>query len=340
MSLRFLPLAFLIPLALSAQTHTLVVFHPGPHTIDELDPSTGKVLRSLQVEDQPHEAVMTPDGKTIFASLPGPGKVVIIDGATLTQTGAISSEYFQAPPHPQGRKGQISTSASPHALALNNAGTKLYVGLSYRESPGLVVYDLKAGKVLTKIALPVNGEFMAVQPGTDKLYIPNRQGLLVVDTKTDKLLKTISLPGSPTGADFAKNGDVWLSENGDGSITVLDSKKDEVIQVIPTGGKGAGRMAVSPDGKLAAATHDTTEDVMLIDTVKKEVVGTVNVGKGPSVPIFSPDSNRLYVITAGGPCSEGCPGNVVVVDAALKKVIGRYKVANDAFAVVLRTGAK
>ena len=337
MKLRLLPLFYLIPLTLAAQSHTLVIFHPGPHTIDELDPASGKVIRSLQVADQPHEAVLSPDGKTIYASLPGAAQIVVIDAATLQQKGTIESEYFKAPPHPQGRSGQISTSASPHAIALNNAGTKLYVGLSYRESPCVVVYDLQADKVLTKIPLPINGEFMQVQPGTDKLYIPNRQGLLVVDTKTDKLIANLPLAGAPTGGDSSKNGEVWLSENGDGSVTVLDSRKDEVLKVIQTPGKGASRIAVSPDGKWTAAAHETSEDVVLIDTAKKEAAGTVHVGKGPSVPVFSPDSATLYVATAGGPCSEGCPGNVVVVNVAQMKSTATYKVGNDAFVVLVRS---
>ena len=204
----------------------------------------------------------------------------------------------------------------------------------------MVVYDVKAGKVIAKIALPINGEFMQIQPRTDKLYIPNREGLLIVDTKTDKLIGNMPITGAPTGAAFGKNSEVWLGENGDGSITVVNGKKDEVVKVIQTAGKGSSRIAVSPDGKWAADTHNTTEDVMLIDTAKKEVVGTVNVGKGPSLPVFSPDSSKLYVMTAGGPCTAGCPGNVVVVDVAQMKSTATYKVANDAFAVLVRSPVK
>jgi YVTN family beta-propeller protein len=336
MMLKALAFACLAPAALLAQSYTVIVLHPGAKAIDEIDPANGKILHTLKAEDEVHEGVMTPDRKIVFATLPGPGKVIIVDAATLTQKGEIVSDLFQAPMHSQGREGKPTTSAGPHALAINNEGTKLYVGLSYRNSPGLVVYDVKAGKVLTKVPVPVNGEFMAVQPGTDKLYIPNRQGLLVVDTKTNKVVANLAIPNAPTGAAFGKNGEVWLSENGDGSVTVVDGKKDVVVKTIQTGGKGNSRIDVSPDGKWAAAAHDGSDDVAIIDTASREVVATVPVGVGYNLPIFSPDSKKLFVATGGGPCSQACPGHVVVLDVAEKKVIASYPVADDAFAMIVR----
>jgi len=231
----------------------------------------------------------------------------------------------------------MTTSASPHALGRNNNGTKLYVGLSYREAPGVVVYDVKAGKILKKIDLPVSGEFLAVQPKTDKLYYPNREGVVVIDTKTDTVLKTIPVKGQATGADFAPNGDVWISSNGDGSVTVIDGKKDEIVKVIQTEGTGAGRMAISPNGKWAAASHTKTKDVVLFDAVTKEIVATVSVGAGPSLPVFSPDSKTVYVATAGESCATaGCPGRISVVDVAEKKRVAEHVVADDAFALIVR----
>lgn len=322
--------------ALYAQKHTLIVFHPDPHTIDEIDPVNGKILHILQVADQPHEAAIAPDGGKIYASLPGPGEVVIIDPVTFTQKGKIESEYFNTPPHTQGRSGKISTSAGPHALGLNNDGSKLYVGLGYRDGPGIVVYDVKQEKTLTKIDIPIVGEFLKVQPGTDKLYNPNHEGITVIDTKTDKVLKTIPAKDTPTGADFAPNGEVWISNDVGGGVVVVDGKKDEIVKGIPTKGEGASRIAVSPNGKWAAAAHATSGDVVILDVAGKKVVSTVDIGKGYALPVFSPDSTKLYVMTGGGPCTEACPGHVVVIDVRQMKVRARYKVADDAFAVVVR----
>ena len=63
----------------------------------------------------------------------------------------------------------------------------------------------------------------------------------------------------------------------EGTVTVIDSKTDTITKTIQTPGKGAGRMAVSPNGKWAASTHGDTKDVAIIDAEKKEVVASVEL---------------------------------------------------------------
>jgi len=300
------------------RTHTLVVPSHSNHTVYEMNPATGAVVHEFVAPDQPHEAAITADGRTVFASVPAAGFVEILDGATFKEKGRIDSDHFRR------RDGK---SASPHGMGLNADNTKLYIGTENADVPGVVVYDVKAGKVLRKIDLLLRGgHYLQVDPATDKLYYPHRNDnrVVVVDTKTDRILKIIPVEGGPVGVAFAPNGEVWIHEDGDGSVTVVDSKTDDVIKVIPTGGTGAGRMAVSPDGRFAASTHSDSQDVAIIDTATKTVRATVKIGKGPGFPSFSPDSTRLYVMESG-------MGDVVVIDLAAMNVASRYKIGTDPF---------
>jgi YVTN family beta-propeller protein len=300
------------------RTHTLVVLSHSNHTVYEMNPATGAVVHEFVAPDQPHEAAITADGRTVFASVPAAGFVEILDGATFKEKGRIDSDHFRR------RDGK---SASPHGMGLNADNTKLYIGTENADVPGVVVYDVKAGKVLRKIDLLLRGgHYLQVDPATDKLYYPHRNDnrVVVVDTKTDRILKIIPVEGGPVGVAFAPNGEVWIHEDGDGSVTVVDTKTDDVIKVIPTGGTGAGRMAVSPDGRFAASTHSDSQDVAIIDTATKTVRATVKIGKGPGFPSFSPDSTRLYVMESG-------MGDVVVIDLAAMNVASRYKIGTDPF---------
>src|SRR6267378_5792672 len=253
--------------SLSAQAHSLIVLSHSNHTVYELDPASGRVLHEFVAPDQPHEGAVTADGATIFASVPAASFVEILDAKTFKEKGRIDGELFKRPPQARrGREGAPApppnTSASPHGMALNSDNSKLYIGVENAEVPGVVVYDVKAGRVLKKIEVGLQGgHYLQVQPGTDKLYYPHRTDnrVVVIDTKTDRIVKTIPVEGGPVGVAFAPNGDVWFHEDGDGSVTVADSKTDQVIKVIQTGGKGAGRMAVSRDGRYAASTHSTSE---------------------------------------------------------------------------------
>jgi YVTN family beta-propeller protein len=322
-----------------AQDHTLIVLSHTNHMVYELDPATGKVLHEFVAPDQPHEAAITADGGTIFASIPMAAFVEIIDGTTLKEKGRIESEYFKRSPQPRraGRNGAPpgppNTSASPHGMSLNNDGSKLYIGTENADVSGVIVYDVKAGRVLKKIDLLLEGgHYLQIQPGTDKLYYPHRTDnrVVVIDTRSDRITKIIPVAGGPVGVAFAPNGEVWFHEDGDGSVTVVDSRKDEVIKVIQTGGKGAGRMAVSPDGRFAASPHSESQDVAIIDAVNKTVLATVKIGKGPGFPLFSPDSQKLYVLESGN-------GDVVVIDLNTMNVSARYPIGTDPFGGGVKT---
>jgi YVTN family beta-propeller protein len=321
-----------------AQSHTIVALSHSNHTVYEVDPATGDVLHEFVAPDQPHEAAITSDGATIFASIPAAAFVEILDGRTFTTKGRIETDHFKRSPQARpGRNGAPpgppNTSASPHGMALNNDNTKLYIGTENADIPGVTVYDVKAGKVLKKIDVVLQGgHYLAIQPRTDKLYYPHRNDnrVVVIDTKSDRIVKIIPVAGGPVGVAFAPNGDVWFHEDGDGSVTVADSKTDEVIKVIQTGGKGAGRMAVSPDGRYAASTHSTSEDVAIIDAASKTILSTVKIGRGPGFPLFSPDSTKLYVMESG-------MGDIVVVDLKTMSVSARYKIGTDPFGGGLKT---
>ena len=339
LSLPALAIAFVLcPALASAQGHTLVVLSHSNHTVYELDPATGRVLHEFVAPDQPHEAAITADGATVFASVPAAGMVEILDGRTFTERGRIESEHFKRTPQPRAGRGGApagppNTSASPHGLALNKDNSKLYIGVENADVPGVVVYDVKSGRVLKKIDLLLRGgHYLQVHPATDKLYYPHRNDnrVVVVDTRSDRIVKIVPVEGGPVGVAFAPNGDVWIHEDGDGSVTVIDSATDQVTKVIQTGGKGAGRMAVSADGHYAASTHSDSEDVAVIDAVNKTVLARVRIGKGPGFPLFSPDNTRLYVFESG-------MADVVVVDLKTMSVAARHKIGTDPFGGGLKT---
>jgi YVTN family beta-propeller protein len=315
----------------AAQEHTLIVLSHSNFTVYQVDVATQRVINQFVAKDEPHEAAITPDMRTLFAAVPEGPHVVVLDADTLQQKGIIESEHFR-------RRAATGTpprdSAAPHGVAVNNDGTKLYVGLERGEIPGLVVYDIKAGKVIKKIDLLLNGgHYLAMQPGTDKLYYPHREDnrVVVLDAKTDRVVKIIPVPGGPVGVDFAPNGEVWLHQDGDGTVAVVDSRSDEIIKTIKTTGQGAGRLAVSKDGRFVASTHRNSGDVAIIDARSKEVVANIALGAPPYLgfPLFSPDSQTLYIMEFQG-------GNLATIDLTTMKVKSRVKMGSDPFGGVIR----
>ena len=321
-----------------AQDHTIIALSHADFTAYELDPATGRIVNQFTAENQPHEGVVSPDGRTIFVVIPrDPPYITILDAASFEEKGRIESEYFHRPPEPgqPGSEATPNTSALPHGVALNRAGTKLYVGVEGSQVPGIVVYDVTGGVVSKKIDLLLEGgHFLAIDARTDKLYYPHRDDdrVVVIDTRTDEIVKIIDVPGGPVGVDFTPGGEAWVHSDYDGTVTVIDTSTDEVVATIDTGGQGAGRIAVSSDGRFAASTRNDTENVALIDIGKRQVTGHVALGPGPGFPLFAPDGRKLYVMNSRG-------GDVAIIDLSgdgTGQVEARYPVGVNPFGGTLR----
>ena len=318
-TLAILTVAALLPVAAAAQPHTIVALSHTDHTIYEIDPASGRLMHTFMATEQPHEGVAAPDGRTYYAAIPNGPHVVVLDAATFTQKALITSPFFTS--------SRPNKSASPHGSALTSDGRKLYVGLENADVPGIVVIDTATNRVIKKIDVMLRGgHFLAVQPKTDMLYYPMREDhrVLVIDTKTDAVTAIIPIEGGPVGVGFAPNGEVWIHNDGDGAVHVIDSATNQVVRTLRGLGKGAGRMAVSADGRWAASTHGGSEDVALIDAVTKTVAATIPVGQGPGFPLFSPDGSTLYVMNYG-------MGDIAVIDTATRRVTARHKAGASPF---------
>ncbi len=87
---------------------------------------------------------------------------------------------------------------------------------------------------------------------------------------------------------------VYVSNEKDNTITVIDSSTMEVVKTVPVGQRPRG-ITISHDGKflyLCASDDDTIE---VIDTATLEIVGTLPSGPDPELFVLSPDGKTLYV---------------------------------------------
>ena len=307
----FCVLALLTAIPAAAQDYTVIGVGHADSSITEVHPVTGMALRRFIVmpgdlRGEAHEACVSSDGKTAYVAIPYAKHILILDLETFKPKGKIESEYFSRTPHVRRTSRFVdekSTTADPHGVALNKDETKLYITLEFADKPGVAVYDVKAGKVTKKIETLV-GNWLGVHPRTDKLYLPtgDTDKVVVIDTNTDQIIKTIDLHkgSAPAGVGFGgPNGEVWINGDGDGSVTVIDASTDTVIKVIQPRVKGGGRVAGSPDGRFVASAAGN--EVSIIDTQTKEIVASLPISpegmrSGHGYPVFSPDSNTLHVM--------------------------------------------
>ena len=100
---------------------------------------------------------------------------------------------------------------------------------------------------------------------------------------------TLALTAGPASAYM-----VYVSNEKDNTITVVDSATMQVVKTVNVGQRPRG-ITISHDGKfiyLCASDDDTIE---IIDTATLEIVGTLPSGPDPELFVLSPDGKTLYV---------------------------------------------
>jgi len=126
----------------------------------------------------------------------------------------------------------------------------------------------------------------------------------------------------------AANGLLLVANKGDQTLGIIDPDAGREVAVVPVQGQTGHEVAASPDGALAfvpiygnsGVGHPGTDGQLLrvIDLVKREVVGTVDFGKGvrPHCAVFGPKNGLLYVTTE-------LERTVTVIDPKTLRIIAR-----------------
>ncbi len=112
-----------------------------------------------------------------------------------------------------------------------------------------------------------------------------------------------------------------MANEDDAVVTVVDTETRTVLAQIDVGVEPEG-MAVSPDGRWAINTSETTNMLHWIDTSTYELVDNTLVDQRPRHVEFSDDGKTLWA-------SYEIGGTVAVVDVASRKVIKKlnFKIA-------------
>ena len=134
------------------------------------------------------------------------------------------------------------------------------------------------------------------------------------------------LSAAEPGADGSK-GRLLIANKGDHTLGIIDPEAGRQIATVPEDGVTGHEVAASPDGKRAfvpiygnsGVGHAGTDGQFLrvIDLAKREVVGTVDFGKGvrPHCAVIGPKNGLLYVTTE-------LDNSVTVIDPDSLKIVG------------------
>ncbi len=260
--------------------------------------------------------VVSPDGKTVFASDETAGCVAVIDAAAGKKT------------------GEIAKLNRPTGLAVSPDGAKLYVA-EYGAN-GVAVVDVKGLAVAGRAKAGVRPIGLALMPKSNRLAVCNRDtnDVSIIDLGNLKevgripaLREVMYAAVTPDESRIVASNALPVGPATDptlaASVSVLDVKQMKPAAHIrlPAGCTNLRMTAVSPDGKWAYVLHNlgrfnvpptqlergwvNTNAITIIDLAKNERYATMLLDyptEGAADPwgmAITPDGKRLYLTLSG-----------------------------------------
>ena len=261
----------------------IYVSNEADSTLDFVDVKTLKVTARVPLSGHPNNIAIGKDGRRVYVGIrdPEPGGVDVVDTAskkmvqTIPTQGAIHNPYVT----PDG-KYVVAGSISGATVNVIDAATE------------------KTAWTL-KMDLGVRPMTFATNPdGSTKWIFVQMSGLngfAVVDFATRKEIKRIEHPALPPGKKTVPQGSDpshGIQVTSDGKTLVVCSRLNnhlyfyslpdlKALGAAELGGKGAGWVTLTPDGKTAYVANPVTNDVSVVDIKTMKETMRIPVGFVP-----------------------------------------------------------
>jgi YVTN family beta-propeller protein len=145
-------------------------------------------------------------------------------------------------------------------------------------------------------AMPAAAGAQSTPGPAPKAYIGlfKDNAVAVLDTSSNKVLKTIPIAAGPHGLVVTPDGRwVYASSDGASTVSVIDTRTDQVSTTIDVGQTPHG-LAITPDGRRVLVAGFGTDQVEAIDTGSNQVVWQAAVAQPHNIAI-TPDGATAYV---------------------------------------------
>jgi YVTN family beta-propeller protein len=251
-------------------------------TLDVADAKTLKVINRIPLSGHPNNMAVSRDGRRVYVGIiQEPGGVDVIDTASLKRVKTIPTKgtIHNAYVTPDGK----------YVVAGSIQGKTVNVIDAKTEQPAWTL-DMDLG------VRPMT--FNTNPDGSTKwifVQLSGFNGFAVVDFATRKEVNRIKNPDLPPGKATVPEGSDpshGVAVTSDGKTLVVCSRLNNFLYTysLPDlkllggaelGGKGAGWVTLTPDGKTAYVANPVTNDVSVVDVQSLKEVARIPVGFVP-----------------------------------------------------------
>ncbi|MFG0306980.1 MAG: cytochrome D1 domain-containing protein [Phycisphaerales bacterium JB040] len=248
---------------------TLIVLNKSEATASVLDRDTGDTIATLPTGVGPHEAAISPDGKTAVVADYGeqtPGaSLTVID---LTGKSVIRTIDLGAP-------------ARPHGIQFEPDG--VHVAVTAETRGALLRVNVETGETAASIPTDQQASHMVVlSPDGTRAYVSNiaSGSVSVIDLGKGELVTIVETGAGAEGLDVTPDGsELWVGNRANDTVTVIDTKTLEVTGQLRCG-RFPIRVKVTPDGGRVLVSCAASGDVAVFDAKTREELARVPMADG------------------------------------------------------------
>jgi YVTN family beta-propeller protein len=307
-TLRLPVLALMISGTAAAQipslSGTLIVTNKAPSTATIIDVGTGRVLATLPTGNNPHEVVLSADGRTAVITDYGTGAA-----PTLT--------VIDVPGKRVARTNSLGQYTRPHGIVYL-PGDSL-VAVTSESTNHVVIVHVASGQVRKAIPTRNPGSHMVGVSADGRRAWTGDMGSHTVselDLVAGTYLRSIPVPNTPEAINVTPDGrEIWVGSNQTGKVSVVDAATGAVT----TAAEGVSwpyRVLFTPDTKTVVIPDMRNHEVRFLDRASRRELSRISLpGAGPQGVIMTPDG--CYLLE-----SLSTQSQVVVIDMRTRAVVG------------------
>lgn len=256
-------------IAVSKSQKLMAVTNNGQsvQSIQLIDPVAEKVIDQLEIPKSWYGLVFSNDEKKLYASGSNDNRIWVYDivgGKKLVLSDSIII----------GKKWP--NRISPSGIQTDKAGRRLYIVT--KEDNSLYIADLESRRVLNKVALPGEAYTCLLSADEKLLYITcwGCDKVLIYDIEQNGIVSSIAVGDNPNEIISNQSGSyLYVANANDNSVSVIDTKKQQVVEVLNT--------ALYPDAPSGSAPNglalSDNEQVLYVANADNNCLAVFDVKK-------------------------------------------------------------
>ncbi|HEX8459704.1 MAG TPA: cytochrome D1 domain-containing protein [Pyrinomonadaceae bacterium] len=296
--------------ASTAAESALLVLNKTDNTLAIVDPAALKVLARVPVGEGPHEVVASADGRTAYVANYGTQTVV---GSTLSVVDIAARKEV--------KRVDLGALRRPHGMM--EAGGKIYFTAEVNRA--VARYDPATDKVDWLMGTGESvSHMLVITPDAKKIYTANMlsntvTALNVGGAPVPQNITQIGVGKTPEGIGISPDGrEVWAANRADGTVSVIDTATNKVVETLPKFAQLPFRVAFTPDGKRVLIPDPVGGELVVFDAATRKETKRIKIEGGTVGVTVASDSKRAFV------CLQDL-NSVAAVDLEKLEVTGKVE---------------